>query len=107
MVAGVRKTTALSALLGPWAEEVMSGGSQWGTAGVLDRLLPSGGVGLGVQLEHWGLPTKLVVRTGTCRRTAERVTARFGGRLPMMERYDHAALEDLVSRALVEVGPDA
>lgn len=107
MVAGVRKTTALSALLGPWAEEVTSGGSQWGAPGVLDRLLPSGGLGLGVQLEHWGLPTKLVVRTGTCRRTAERVTARFGGRLPMMERYDYAVLEDLVSRALVEVGTDA
>lgn len=96
MVLGVRKDTALSALLAQWIRLVSYGAVAWGDAEVLETLLPAGSPGRRALTDVSPLPAP----PGTVRRTIERVRTRWGGKRPMMGRFRDEDLAAILRPAI-------
>lgn len=110
VVLGVTKLTATAVVLPAWLARVADGDERWGDAarlaGVRAAIGPEApGVAVAQAtrelLERWRLaPDGLVVAPDAARRTARRVVRRWGGRLPMLGRFDEAEIESLLAEAL-------
>lgn len=96
MVLGVRKDTALSALLAQWIRLVSDGVEAWGDAEVLEAILPADSPGRWALTEASPLPAP----PGTVWRTIERVRNRWGGQRPMMGRFRDEEIAALLEPAV-------
>jgi NADP-dependent alcohol dehydrogenase len=109
-VLGVTKMAATGLLLAPWLQRVDDGDVRWGHRERLAEVwstvtgAPAGADvsrRVRAQLERWRVrPAVPRPAPGVVEETARRAVRRWGGRLPMLGRFEHHDIASLVGEAL-------